>query len=611
MRLPVPHAPMTAHLPSARRLGSLALMLPYLRPYAPRVAGASLSLLLAAGLVLALGQGVRRLIDHGFASGSLAQLDRAAVAMVAVVAALAAATFARFTLVSWLGERIAADLRRDVFARVLSLSPGVLETTRTGDLLTRLTADVSVLQTLVGSAISQWLRSALLLSGALAMLLVTSAKLAGIVLLVVPLVVVPLVLFGRRERRLSRLAQDRVADLGAYAEETFNALRTVQAFTHEPVDRRLFGDQLERSVAAAVARIRTRAMLIAVVILLGFGAIVFSLWIGGRDVIAGRLSGGALSAFVFYAVLLASSGAQMSELWGELQRAAGAADRLQDLLGGDGPAAAPAAAPILAAPEHLSARPAGRVTFEAVTFRYPARPDRAALDAFTLDIAAGETVALVGPSGAGKTTVLQLLLRFHDPSAGTIRLDGLDLQRLPAAELRRHVGIVPQDPVIFSTSALENIRYGRPEADDASVRAAARAAHADFLDELPQGYGTHLGEKGVRLSGGQRQRVAIARAILRDPAVLLLDEATSALDAESERAVQQALETVSRGRTTIVVAHRLATVRRADRIVVMEAGRVVATGTHDALIAESGLYARLARLQFLYGEGPAEGPSSA
>ena len=350
-----------------------------------------------------------------------------------------------------------------------------------------------MLQTLVGSAISQWLRSALLLLGSLAMLLVTSPKLAGIVLLVVPLVVLPAVLFGRRERRLSRLAQDRVADLGAYAEETFNALRTVQAFTHEPVDRALFDGQLDRSVAAAVARIRTRATLIGVVILLGFGAIVFSLWIGGRDVIAGRLSGGDLSAFVFYAVLLASSGAQMSELWGEMQRAAGAADRLHDLLRDDAPPA-PARPPPMSV--RLPAHPPGRVSLDAVTFRYPARPDHAALASLSLDVAAGETVALVGPSGAGKTTVLQLLLRFYDPDAGAIRLDGVDLRDLDVAELRRHVGIVPQDPVIFGTTALENIRYGRPEAGDAAVRAAARAAHADFLGELPQGYDTPAGREG-------------------------------------------------------------------------------------------------------------------
>ena len=586
------------------RLGSLRLMLPYLRPYAGRVAGASLSLLLAAALVLALGQGVRRLIDHGFVGGSMAQLDRAAAAVVVVVAGLAAATYARYSLVSWLGERIAADLRRDVFARVLALPPATLESTRTGDLLTRLTADVSVLQTLVGSAISQWLRSALLAGGALAMLLVTSPKLAAIVLLVVPAVVLPLVLFGRRERHLSRLAQDRVADLGAYAEETFNALRTVQAFTHEPVDRALFADRLERSVAAAVTRIRNRALLITSVILLGFGAIVFSLWIGGRDVISGRLSGGDLSAFVFYAVLLASSGAQMSELWGEMQRAAGAADRLRDLLENETTPHDPVTPAPSRPPAWPIGRPMGRVRFEAVSFRYPSRPDHDALADFTLDVAAGETVALVGPSGAGKTTLLQLLLRFHDPASGTIRLDGIPLGDLPAAALRRHVGIVPQDSVIFSATAADNIRYGRPDAPDAAVRAAAHAAHADFLADLPQGYGTHLGEKGVRLSGGQRQRVAIARAILRDPAVLLLDEATSALDAESERAVQDALEAVSRNRTTIVVAHRLATVRRADRIVVMDGGRIVATGTHDALIAGSGLYARLARLQFLHEDQP-------
>ena len=574
-----------------KSIASLRLMLPYLRPYLWRVAGASVALLMAAGLVLGLGQGVRMLIDQGFGGQSLDHLNQAAAIMFATVATLAAATFCRFYLVSWLGERVAGDLRRDVFDKVLKLAPDFFETARTGDILSRMTADVSVLQALIGSSVSMWLRSAVTLIGALAMLVVTSPKLAGLVLLVVPFVVVPIILFGRRERRLSRSAQDRVADLGAYAEEAIGGMRTVQAYTHEAIDRLRFGEAVERSVATAVRRILTRASLILVVILLGFGAITLSLWVGGRDVITGQISGGDLAAFVFYAVMVASSGATMSELWGEVQRAAGAADRIIELLD---------EVPTIAAPMSPTAFPApvGRIEFDQVGFRYPARPDTSALADFNLTVEPGEMVALVGPSGAGKTTVLQLLLRFYDPQSGAIRIDGVNIATADPTALRQRIGLVAQDPVIFSANAWENIRYGRPDATDAEVRAAAHAAAADFLDDLPDGFDTFLGEKGVRLSGGQRQRIAIARAILRDAPILLLDEATSALDAEAEAAVQHALSVLATGRTTLVVAHRLATIRRADRIVVIEAGRVVATGTHDELVREGGLYARLAALQF-------------
>ena len=578
--------------PLRARLGSLRLLLPYVRAYSWRLAGSALTLVLAAALVLGLGQGVRRLVDFGFASRSPAQLDQAALAMFAIVAALALTTFGRFYLVSWLGERVAADLRRDVFDRVLALSPAYFETARTGDILSRLTADIAVLQALIGSAVSQGIRNALMCIGAFAMLMITSAKLAGIIAIVLPLVIGPLILFGRREKRLSRASQDRVADLGAYAEETINGLRSVQAFTHEPVDRKRFAAEVERSFATALRRVLTRATLILVVIFLGFGAVTFSLWVGGQDVIAGRMTGGELSAFVLYAVLLATSGATMSEIWGDVQRAAGAAERLLELLAEQPTITAP---PV---PARLPRPVRGQIAFEEVSFRYPTRPGQSALDRFSLEIEPGETVALVGPSGAGKTTVLQLLLRFYDPQAGVVRLDGVDIATTDPADLRSRLGLVPQEPMIFSANAWENIRFGRPDATDAEVRAAAEAASAGFLDELPRGFDTYLGAKGVMLSGGQRQRVAIARAILRDPAVLLLDEATSALDAESEQAVQRAITALTRNRTTLVVAHRLATVRRADRIVVLERGRIVAMGTHEALAREGGLYSRLAALQF-------------
>ncbi len=572
-------------------LASLGLLLPYLRPYWGRVALAGLALVAAAGLTLGLGQGLRHLVDEGFSAGSGAALDRTALVLFGLVAALASATCGRFFLMSWLGERVAADLRRRVFEHLLTLSPAYYERARTGDILSRLTADIALLQSLTGSAISQGIRNILTGGGAFAMLLVTSPKLAGIIAVVVPLVVLPMIGFGRRERRLSRTAQERVADLGHTAEEVLNGLRAVQAFTHEPVDRARYERQVEESVGAALRRIGTRALLILVVILLGFGAVTFALWVGGQDVIAGRMTGGELSAFVLYAVILATSGASLSEVWGEVQRAAGAAERLLEVLA-ERPAVTAPAAPLLLPPAR------GRIAFEEVVFRYPTRPDRAALDGFSLAVEPGETVALVGPSGAGKTTVLQLLLRFYDPQSGRIRLDGVDIARLDPAALRGRLGLVPQDPVIFSTTARENIRFGRPDASDAEIEAAMRAAAAEFLEALPEGLETHLGTRGVTLSGGQRQRVAIARAILRDPSVLLLDEATSALDAESERAVQQALERLARGRTTLVVAHRLATVRQADRIVVLEGGRIVASGTHDALVREGGLYGRLAALQF-------------
>ncbi len=573
------------------RTGALRLLLPHLLRHRWWALGAAASLLGAAGLTLLLGQGLRHLIDGGFAGGSVARLDRTALAMAGVVALLAGATASRFALVTSLGERVGADLRRAVFDRVLSLSPEWFETARVGDVLSTLGADTAVLQALAGSALSQWLRSALLLAGGLAMMVATSPLLAGLVSGVIPVVVVPLVVFSRRERHLSRVAQERVADLGALAEETLGALRAVQAFNQEPFARARFAAATERAVAAARARIASRAGVILVVILLGFGAITAALWVGGLEVLQGRLSGGALSAFVFYAVIVATSGAGLSELWGELQRAAGAADRIAALLG---------ERPTIAAPERPRAlpSPAGRVAFEAVRFHYPARPDRAALEGFDLRVEPGETVALVGPSGAGKTTVFQLLLRFYDPQAGAVRLDGVDLRDADPAAVRARLGLVPQEPVVFGADCWTNIRFGRPDATDAQVRAAARAAHCDFIEALPQGWDTFLGEKGVRLSGGQRQRLAIARAILRDPPVLLLDEATSALDAESERAVQTALSALARGRTTLVIAHRLATVRRADRIVVMEAGRIVASGSHDGLVRDGGLYARLAALQF-------------
>jgi len=584
--------------PGSRNLKVLLTLGRFLRPYRWRVAGALVAMMCASGAVLAIGGGLRRLIDRGFADGSILSLDRAVLSLLVVVAVLAAGTFGRFYLVSWIGERVVADIRASLYRHLLSLSPGWFESIRSGEVLTRLTNDTTLLQTVIGSSASVALRNLLLLAGGLVLLVVTSPRLTGFVLLMVPLVVLPILLFGRRVRALSRESQDRVADLGAQAGETLGAVRTVQAFTYEDHERRAFTAACERAFATARRRILARAWLTAIVMLLVFGAVAFLLWLGGNDVLSGRMSAGELAAFIFYAVVVASAVGGLGEVAGDLQRAAGAAERIQELLTTPVTIAAPAK------PRALPSPGRGAIAFDRVTFAYPSRPDLLSLHDFDLTIAPGESVALVGPSGAGKTTVLQLLLRFYDPQEGVVRLDGEDIAAVDPGALRRRMGLVPQDPVIFSGTVEENIRLGRPEADEAAVRAAAEAAHAwSFVAALPEGLRTPLGERGVRLSGGQRQRVAIARAILRDPQVLLLDEATSALDSESERVVQEALERLMRGRTTLVIAHRLATVLKADRIVVMDGGRVAAVGSHESLMADrEGLYARLARLQFVdYG----------
>ena len=577
----------------AGNLDQLVHLYRFVRPYWPAVAGALVALSVAAGTVLVMGLGLRRLVDEGFASGDTALLDGALRALLVVIVVLAGATYARFYLVSWLGERVVGDIRQAVFGHVIGLSPGFFELTRTGEVLSRITTDTTLLQVLVGSTAPIALRNLLLLIGGVVMLAVTSAKLMAFVVLVVPLVVAPIVLIGRWVRRLSRTSQDRVADVGAHVEESLNAVRTIQAFCHEAIDRARFDERVEAAFTVAVRRVRVRAALTALVIVLVFGAVGTILWIGGHDVMEGSISAGELSAFVFYAVVVAGAAGAISEVVGELQRAAGASERLIDLLATKSDITAPAR------PVALPSPALGEVRFDDVTFHYPSRPDAPALVDFTLEIEPGEKVALVGPSGAGKTTVMQVLLRFYDPSSGRIMLDGVDLRDADPAEVRARMGLVPQDPVIFAANGWENIRYGRPEADDEEVRAAAEAAAAaEFLDQLPDGFDSYLGEKGVRLSGGQRQRIAIARAILRDPAVLLLDEATSALDAESERLVQGAIERLMADRTTIVIAHRLATVLKVGRIVVMDRGRIVASGSHERLTEEGGLYARLAALQF-------------
>lgn len=586
--------------PRDRGLAALGLLWHFATPYRWRIVVAGIALLVAAACFLVIGQGLRHVVDAGFAQSDASALNRALGSLFVLVALLSVAVFVRFYQVSWLGERVVSDLRRAVFSKLLEQSPAFFEAARTGELISRLTTDTALLEQVVGTSVSMAVRNAVLGGGALIMLALTSTRLTLLVLLVVPLVMAPILIFGRRVRRLSRASQDRVADLGAYLDETLHEIRTVQACTHEAVDRLAFGARVERAFDTARSRIRVRALLVAAVILLVFSAIGIVLWIGGHDVLAGRLTAGQLSAFVFYAGMLASAVGAISEVVGDLQRGAGAASRVVEIL------QASAAVPVSQVPMSPLATARGEIRLRGVSFAYPTRLQSPALHDFDLEVAAGQKVALVGPSGAGKSTVFQLLLRFYDPQAGTVSVDGVDVRAMDPRVLRQRLAVVPQEPAIFAASVRENVLYGRPDASDDEVRAACRAAHASaFVEALPEAYDTLLGERGLRLSGGQRQRLAIARAILADRPILLLDEATSALDAESEREVQLALETLMHGRTVLVIAHRLATVRHADRIVVIDAGRVVGDGNHDTLLRGNALYARLSSLQFARDDRPA------
>ena len=580
---------------TSKRIGALAALWPFVRPYRVMMGFAIVALVATATVSLVLPLAVRKVVDN-FNADESNLLDQYFAMAIVVVALLAFGTGMRYALVTRLGERVVTDIRKAVFGRVINMSPAFYDNILTGEVLSRITTDTTLILSVIGASVSIALRNMLIFAGGLTMLLLTSVKLTGLLLLIVPIVALPVLTLGRRLRVLSRENQDFIAASSGNASEVLGALQTVQAFTHETASRQTFDRVTEKSFEVAAQRINTRVLMTMIVIYMIFSGVVGVLWIGVHDIRSNAISAGELAQFVIYAILVAGSASALSEIWGELQRAAGATERLVELLQAQDTVTEPKN------PLDLSQPLRGEIIFDDVHFRYPARPDRLSLSQINLTIKPGETVALVGPSGAGKTTIIQLILRFYDPTSGQVRLDGVNLCDLRRDVFRNVVALVPQDPVVFAASALENIRFGNPEASDEQVYAAARAAVAhEFITQLPDGYDSYLGERGVMLSGGQKQRIAIARAILRDAPVLLLDEATSALDAESEQAVKLAVETLSSDRTTIIIAHRLATVKKADRIVVMDKGQIVDTGTHDELVAKEGLYAHLARLQFTDG----------